>query len=212
MGPVLGPPPAPQPAAPTGHAGQGDSVGPPHPHTRAHSTRAADPGSPPEEGSGRRESAWPHSPPTTGPPMLHGQQGEHLVPTRTRERRLAEPAFELPYRRPNRANDTCTSHGKSAPHPLLLDTVTQQWRNPRPHAKHAPGLRRWTQHTRSSALELRGGEGDLPQEDAGADSDLEIVRRTYAAGGQRARPLPPVETGPLHRRRLPQVKPPPRSR
>ena len=43
-----------------------------------------------------------------------------------------------------------TSHGKSAPHPLLLGTATQQWRNPRPHAKHAPDLRRWTQHTRSS--------------------------------------------------------------
>ena len=43
-----------------------------------------------------------------------------------------------------------TSHGTSAPHPLLLGTATQQWRNPRPHAKHAPDLRRWTQHTRSS--------------------------------------------------------------
>ena len=43
-----------------------------------------------------------------------------------------------------------TSHGTSAPHPLLLDTATRQWRNPRPHAKHAPDLRRWTQHTRSS--------------------------------------------------------------
>ena len=42
-----GPPPPPRHAAPTGHAGQGDSVGPPHPHTRAHSTRVADPNSPP---------------------------------------------------------------------------------------------------------------------------------------------------------------------
>ena len=41
------PPPAPRHAAPTGHAGQGDSVGPPHPHTRAHSTWVADPNSPP---------------------------------------------------------------------------------------------------------------------------------------------------------------------
>ena len=31
------PPPPPRHAAPTGHAGQGDSVGPPHPHARAHS-------------------------------------------------------------------------------------------------------------------------------------------------------------------------------
>ena len=41
------PPPAPRHAAPTGHAGRGDSVGPPHLHTRAHSTWVADPNSPP---------------------------------------------------------------------------------------------------------------------------------------------------------------------
>ena len=41
------PPQPPRQAAPTGHAGQGDSVGPPHPHTRAHGTWVADPNSPP---------------------------------------------------------------------------------------------------------------------------------------------------------------------
>ena len=41
------PGPPPQHAAPTGHAGQGDSVGPPHTHTRAHSTWVTDPNSPP---------------------------------------------------------------------------------------------------------------------------------------------------------------------
>ena len=40
-------PPPPRQAAPTGHAGQRDSVGPPHPHTRAHSTWVADANSPP---------------------------------------------------------------------------------------------------------------------------------------------------------------------
>ena len=40
-----GPPPPPRHATPTGHANQGDSVGPPHPHTRAHSTWVADPNS-----------------------------------------------------------------------------------------------------------------------------------------------------------------------
>ena len=35
------PPPPPRHAAPTGHAGQGDSVGPPHPHARADSTFVA---------------------------------------------------------------------------------------------------------------------------------------------------------------------------
>ena len=42
-----GPPPPPRHAAPTGHASQGDSAGPPHPHTRAHSTWVADPDRPP---------------------------------------------------------------------------------------------------------------------------------------------------------------------
>ena len=53
-----GPPPPPRHAAPTGHAGQGDSVGPPHPHTRAHSTWVADPNTPPSwAGSRGRDSA-----------------------------------------------------------------------------------------------------------------------------------------------------------
>ena len=42
-----GPPPPPRHAAPTGPAGQGDSVGPPHPHARAHSMWVADLNSPP---------------------------------------------------------------------------------------------------------------------------------------------------------------------
>ena len=41
------PPPSPRHAAPTGHAGQGNSVGPPHAHTRARSTWVAGPNSPP---------------------------------------------------------------------------------------------------------------------------------------------------------------------
>ena len=60
------PPPPPPHAATTGHAGQGDSVGPPHRHTRAHSTWVADPNSPPSGravgGGGapdlRRPSQW----------------------------------------------------------------------------------------------------------------------------------------------------------
>ena len=51
---------------------------------------------------------------------------------------------------PQRAHNTCTSHGKSAPRPLLLGTATQRWQNPRPDAKSTSGLRRWTRHTRSS--------------------------------------------------------------
>ena len=53
--PGTAPPPPPRHAGPTGHASQGDSVGPPHPHTRAHSTWVADPNSPP---SGRAVRGW----------------------------------------------------------------------------------------------------------------------------------------------------------
>ena len=49
-----GPPPPPRHAARTGHAGQGDSAWPRHPHTRAHSRRVADPYSRP---SGRAVGA-----------------------------------------------------------------------------------------------------------------------------------------------------------
>ena len=60
------PPPPPRHAAPTGHAGHGDTVGPPHPHTRAHSKWVADPNTLPSGravGGGtapdlRRPSQW----------------------------------------------------------------------------------------------------------------------------------------------------------
>ena len=114
-----GPPPAPRHAAPTGHAGQGDSVGPPQPHTRAHSTWGADPDSPPSVravGGGtapdlRRPSQWWKAPPP-GTPFrhLHSEQrrparahavgqvlGPHAHTDRTGDKRVAEhwlPATE----------------------------------------------------------------------------------------------------------------------
>ena len=76
--PGTAPPPTPRHAAPTGHAGQGDSVGPPHAHTRAHSTWVADSDSPPSGravGGGtapdlRRPSQWRKTPPP-GTPLRH---------------------------------------------------------------------------------------------------------------------------------------------
>ena len=64
--PRTAPQPPPRHAAPTGHASQGDSVGPPHPHSRTHSMWVADPNSPPSGravGGGtvpdlRRPSQW----------------------------------------------------------------------------------------------------------------------------------------------------------
>ena len=106
------PPPPPRHAAPTGHAGQGDSVGPPHPHTRAHSTWVADPDSPPSGravGGGtapdlRRPSQWwKATPPETPFRRPHSEQrrparahavgpvlGPHARTDRTPDTRVAE--------------------------------------------------------------------------------------------------------------------------
>ena len=113
-----GPPPAPRHAAPTGHAGQGDSVGPPHPHTRAPSTWVADPDSPPSgraAGRGtapdlRRPSQWWKAPPP-GTPFRHPHSeqrrparahavepvlGPQARTDRTRDTRVAEPWLPAP--------------------------------------------------------------------------------------------------------------------
>ena len=112
------PQPAPRHAAPTVHAGQGDSVGPPHPHTRAHNTWVADPNSPPSGravGGGtapdhRRLSQWWKAPPP-GTPFRHPQSeqcrpagahavgpmlGPHACTDRTRVTRVAEPSLPAP--------------------------------------------------------------------------------------------------------------------
>ena len=110
-----GPRPPPRHAAPTGHAGQGDSVGPPHPHTRAHSTWVADPDSPPSGqavGGGtapdlRRPSQWWKTPPPgTFFRHPHGEQrrparapavGQVLGPhARSDRTRVAEPSLPAP--------------------------------------------------------------------------------------------------------------------
>ena len=113
-----GPPPPPRHAAPTGHAGRGDGVGLPHPHTRAHSTWVADPNSPPSGravGGGtapdlRRPSQWWKAPPP-GTPFRHPHSeqrrpagahavgpvlGPHARIDRNRDTRVAEPRLPAP--------------------------------------------------------------------------------------------------------------------
>ena len=82
-----GPPQPPRHAAPTGHAGQGDSFGPPHPHTCAHGTPVADPNSPPRGravGGGtapdlRRPSQWWKASPQ-GTPFRHPHSEQRRPP------------------------------------------------------------------------------------------------------------------------------------
>ena len=113
-----GPPQPPRHAASTGHAGQGDSVGPPHPDTRPHSTWVADPNSPPSGravGGGtapdlRRPSQWWKAPPP-GTPFRHPHSeqrwparahavglvlGPHARTDRARDTTVAEPWLPAP--------------------------------------------------------------------------------------------------------------------
>ena len=85
--PGAGPPPPPRHAAPTGHAGQGDSVGPPHPHTRTYSTQVTDPNNPPSGravGGGiapdlrRPSQRWKAPPP--GTPFCHPHSEQRRPP------------------------------------------------------------------------------------------------------------------------------------
>ena len=80
------PPTTPRHAAPTKHEGQGDSVGPPQPHDRAHSTWVAAPNSPPSGravGGGtasdtrRPSQRWQATTPGDGPPP----PPRHAAPT-----------------------------------------------------------------------------------------------------------------------------------
>ena len=113
-----GPPPPPRHAAPTGRAGQGDRVGPAHPHARAHSTWVADPNSPPSRRAVGGEGApdlrhpsqrWKACPP--GTPFRHPQSeqrrpgkahavepvlGPHACTDRARDTRGAGPRPPAP--------------------------------------------------------------------------------------------------------------------
>ena len=113
-----GPPQPPRHAAATGHSGQGDSVGPPHPHTRAHSTWVADPYGPLSGravgGGGapdlrRPSQRWKAAPPGMPLHHPHGAErrparahavgpvpGPHTRIDRTRDTRVAEPWLPAP--------------------------------------------------------------------------------------------------------------------
>ena len=85
---------------------------------------------------------------------------------------------------PRRTHSTCTSHGKSAPHPLLLGTATPA--APRKTRPRSPTLD--AAHEVIRTLELRGYP---PQEDAGRDSDLEEIPEP-STGSTPAEPAPPA--------------------
>ena len=71
----------------------------------------------------------------------------------------------------------------------------QQWRSPRPNAKHAPCLR-WTRNTRyQGRCESEAETGTPPQEDADADSDPEMIPGP-SRGSAPTEPTPPAGSVP----------------
>ena len=116
--PGTAPQPPPRHTAPTGHAGQRDSVGLPHPPTHAHSTCVADPNGPPSgravgggtaPGLRRPSQWWKAAPPGTPFPHPHSEQrrparahavgpvlGPHAGTDRTRDTRVSEPWLPAP--------------------------------------------------------------------------------------------------------------------
>ena len=118
---------------------------------------------------------------------------------------------------PYRVHNTCTVRGKCAPDPMLLDasdTTLAEPAAPRKTRPRSPTLEAAHEVIREGRRPPTGGRGsglrpgDRPRAPRGKHA-----RGTCAAGRQRARPLPRLEAGPLHRRRLvPQATPPTRPR
>ena len=153
-----GPPPPPRHAAPSGHSGQGDSVGPPHPHTRAHSTWVADPNSPPSGravGGGtapdlRRPSQWWKAPP---PGDALPPPPQRATPARKGARCGAGPGSPRPHRlhlgHTGRGTLAARSRGRAAGGGTAPDTrrPSQRWQatppgdGPPPPPRHAAPTR-----------------------------------------------------------------------
>ena len=156
-----GPQPPQRHAARTGRAGQGDSVGPPHPHARAHSTSVADPNSPP---SGRQSGEGEHltsdaprnggRPPLPGTPFRHPHSeqrrparahavgpvlGPHARTDRTRDTRVAGPRLPAPedgWQGQGQRLTPDAPHNGGTPAPRARPPAT-----PAAHERHGPAPR-----------------------------------------------------------------------
>ena len=179
------PPPPPRHAAPTGHAGQGDSVGPPHPHICAHGTWLADPKSPPSGravGGGtapdlRRPSQWwkahppgtplrhPHSK-QRRPAMAHAVRpvlGPRARTCRTRNTRVAEPGPPAPENgRPGEGERLTPDAPHNAGRPPPPGTAPCHPRATQPHRACKPRGQCWAPtptHLRPQPAQWAGSRG-----------------------------------------------------
>ena len=216
------PPPPPRHAAPTGHAGQGDSVGPPHPHTRAHNTWVADSNSPRSGravGGGtapdlRRPSQWWKAPPP-GTPFRHPHSeqprlarahavgpvlGPHAGTDRTQDTRVAEPWPPAPEDgRPGEGQrltpDAPQNSGRQPPRGTpFRHPQSEQRRSAR---AHAVGLVLGPHARNNRTRDTRVAEPWLPAPEDGRPGEGQ--RLTLGAPHNGGRPSPP-RTAPHHPR------------
>ena len=192
-----GPPPPRRHAAPTGHAGQGDSVGPPHPHTRTHSTWVADPNSPTSGRAVGRGTApdlrrpsqwWKASPPGTPFRHPHSEQreparahavgpvlGPHARTDRTPDTRVAEPWLPAPEDRRQGQGQRLTPdapHNGSRPPPRGRPPTTPAARSP--HRACRPRGQCWAPTPTHPRPQHAGGGPQQPPQwtgSRGRDSD-----------------------------------------
>ena len=150
--------PAPRHAAPTGRAGQGDRVGPPHPHTRAHCTWIVDPNSPPSgravRGGGapdprRPSQQWKAPPPglpfghPNNPKQSRGEPGPDGPPRSTpdgaRDRGRTRGGARTTWNSPTSAK--CRDRARCARHTTQGGGGRTPWeRDAHTHAKGTRGL------------------------------------------------------------------------
>ena len=196
-----------------------------HPHSeqrrpaRAH---AVGPLLGPHARTDRARDRWVTEPWLPTPEDRRPGEGQRLIPDAPRNAGKRPPGDAHPPPRQRATHQRTNAPATGHPHPTPLGTATQQWRNPRPHAKHAPDLRRWTKHTRSSGRWDSETAKRTPHKGTRARnltwrhcrSPPRAARpRNLRRQRQRARALPGVETRQLHRRRLvPQTAPPARPR
>ena len=187
-----GPPPPPRHAAPTGHASQGDSAGPPHPHPRAHSKWMADPDSPLREravgGGGAPDLRRPSerqraSPPGTPFRRPHSAQrrlvrahaagpvlGPHSRTNGTRDTRVAEtrmPASEdgRPGEGQRLTPHTPDNGGRPASRGRPVTTPTghaSQWDSAGPPHSHTRAHSTWRPDPDSPSRGCAIGAGGAP--------------------------------------------------
>ena len=212
-----GPPPPPRHAAPTGHASQGDNAGPPHPHTRAHSTWVVDPDSSPRGRAAERGEApdlrcpsqWRRAPPP-GTPFRHPRSaqrrlarahavgpvlGPHAHTKRTRDRRVAEPELPAPEDgRPGEGQRLTPDAPHNGGRPTPPGTAPRH-----PHGTQPPQGTRAEgpvqgPHTRTPAPRARGRRTRTARPEGGQSGEGEGVSAGAPHKGERHTPgdaLPP---------------------